>query len=106
MLSLAFPVKRVRAARRAAGLRYGRRAWLSGGAMDILLADDDASYRTRLGRFVEVLDHRPLVASDGDEAWKLYLEARPRLLIIASTMPGMTGVELCRRARATGRRGR
>lgn len=38
-------------------------------------------------------------ARNGDEAWKLLLETEAQLLITDWTMPGISGVDLCRRVR-------
>jgi diguanylate cyclase (GGDEF)-like protein len=44
------------------------------------------------------------LARDGNEAWRLLQPAgAPRLAILDWMMPGIDGVELCRRARAAGR---
>ena len=46
----------------------------------------------------------PVVARDGVEAWKaLDSDNPPRLAILDWMMPGMDGVEICRRVRAAGR---
>jgi diguanylate cyclase (GGDEF)-like protein len=46
----------------------------------------------------------PLTAHDGDEAWRLLqAEDAPRMAILDWMMPGMDGVEVCRRVRASGR---
>src|ERR1019366_6752022 len=45
-----------------------------------------------------------LTARDGIEAWRILESANPpRLAILDWMMPGMDGVELCRRVRAAGR---
>ena len=49
-------------------------------------------------------EFRPVVATDGAEAWRILQSAdAPRLAIVDWLMPGMDGVELCRRARASER---
>jgi two-component system chemotaxis response regulator CheY len=48
---------------------------------------------------VERLGHECRVATDGDEAWRLFQEAQPDVLITDWMMPGLNGLELCRRAR-------
>jgi DNA-binding response OmpR family regulator len=40
------------------------------------------------------------VTEDGDAAWEALLEHRPDLAVLDVSMPGMTGLELCARARA------
>lgn len=65
----------------------------------VLVADDDPSCRLVLRAAVEKLGHECRVASDGDEAWRLFQEAQPDVLITDWMMPGLNGPELCRRAR-------
>jgi diguanylate cyclase (GGDEF)-like protein len=72
----------------------------------ILIAEDDAVSRTILRRAVEKTGHECLAAADGEEAWGLYKE-NPGIDVIISDwmMPGVDGLELCRRVRADGREG-
>lgn len=74
--------------------------------MKILIAEDDAVSRTILRRAVEKFGHECLAAEDGAKAWELYT-AIPEVDAIISDwmMPGMDGLELCRKVRSEGRRG-
>ena len=74
--------------------------------MRILIAEDDAVSRTILRRAVEKTGHECLAAADGEEAWGLYKE-NPDLDVIISDwmMPGVDGLELCRRVRGDNRDG-
>jgi two-component system chemotaxis response regulator CheY len=65
----------------------------------ILVADDDPSCRLVLRASVEKLGHECRVATDGDEAWRLFQEAQPDVLITDWMMPGLNGPDLCRRVR-------
>lgn len=72
--------------------------------MKILVAEDDPVSRTILVRAVEKLGHESLAVSDGEEAWETYRKT-PDLDVIISDwmMPGVDGIELCRRVRNDGR---
>jgi two-component system cell cycle response regulator len=74
--------------------------------LKILIAEDDAVSRTILRRAVEKLGHECLAATDGEEAWNLY-EEQPDVDVIISDwmMPGVDGLELCRRVRGHKRDG-
>ena len=74
--------------------------------MRILIAEDDAVSRTILRRAVEKTGHECLAAADGEEAWSLFKE-NPDIDVIISDwmMPGVDGLELCRRVRGDGREG-
>ncbi len=72
--------------------------------MKILIAEDDFVSRTILKRAVEKLGHECLAADDGERAWELYRESSGVDVIISDwMMPGMDGLELCRRIRRAGR---
>jgi DNA-binding response OmpR family regulator len=68
----------------------------------ILLVEDEI----KLARFIELEleseGYRVSVAHDGMSGLALVRESAPDLAILDWMMPGLTGVELCRRLRATG----
>ncbi|MBW3557179.1 MAG: response regulator, partial [Actinobacteria bacterium] len=68
--------------------------------MRVLVADDDPVSRLMLQAAVEDLGHECLGASDGDEAWRLFRQAVPEVLVTDRVMPGVDGLELCRRVRS------
>ncbi len=69
--------------------------------MRILIADDDDIPRRLLQATLMRAGHEVLSAHDGAEAWEMLQQAdAPRLAIVDWLMPGMDGVELCRRVRA------
>ena len=68
--------------------------------MKILIADDDAIPRRFLQGALVKAGHEVVVARDGVEAWQLLQWAdAPRLAILDWLMPGMDGVEVCRKVR-------
>jgi two-component system, cell cycle response regulator len=66
----------------------------------ILIAEDDPVSRRVLETLLKKWDYDVLVATDGLEALQL-LESReaPRLAVLDWMMPGMEGIEICRRVR-------
>ena len=66
----------------------------------VLIADDDAMSRRILQSWLESWGYQVVVAEDGDRAWSiLQQEHAPEMLILDWVMPGMDGIELCRRIR-------
>lgn len=70
--------------------------------MRILIAEDDAMSRLILQKAVQKIGHDCLVAEDGLTAWQLYQQEALTIdaLISDWMMPGLDGLELCRRVRA------
>jgi two-component system, cell cycle response regulator len=69
----------------------------------VLIAEDDAASRLMLRRAVEQLGHEVLVATDGTDAWELYQRDDIDVIVSDWLMPGMDGLDLCRRVRASQR---
>ena len=69
--------------------------------MRVLAADDDQVSRIMLRGAVEHLGHECTTARDGEEAWQLLMDTCPDVLITDRMMPGIDGLELCRRVRAS-----
>jgi two-component system, sensor histidine kinase len=59
----------------------------------ILLADDDASVRTMIGRVLESAHYRVLLAGTGREAASQFLNGPPDLILLDLTMPDKDGWE-------------
>src|SRR5215211_3230467 len=71
--------------------------------MKILIAEDDAVSRRVLEATLVKLGHEVSAFSDGETACSVLVEpGAPGLAILDWMMPGMDGVEVCRRARAAG----
>jgi two-component system, cell cycle response regulator len=68
----------------------------------VLIAEDDAVSRLILQRSIESIGHSTAIARDGIEAWEAYLADPPDVLISDWLMPGIEGIELCRRVRGHG----
>ncbi len=77
----------------------------STGPLRVIVADDSAVVRELLRRFMERWGYDVSLASDGSEAWDLlqYGDA-PTIAILDWIMPGVEGIELCRRVRRLNRR--
>ena len=70
--------------------------------MKILIADDNVVFQNVLRAMLTQWGYDVVVANDGDEAWRLLqAESAPRLAILDWMMPGLDGVEVCRRVRST-----
>jgi CheY-like chemotaxis protein len=69
--------------------------------MNVVVADDDPIYRALLSHHLRCWGFEPLLAEDGDQAWRLLAASqRATLAILDWAMPGADGPELCRRVRA------
>ncbi|HEY3058698.1 MAG TPA: response regulator transcription factor [Chloroflexota bacterium] len=70
--------------------------------MDILVVDDDLTTRKML-RFVleQQAGHRVLEAEDGEAAQRALDDEHVDLVMVDVVMPGIDGLELCKRIRAT-----
>jgi DNA-binding response OmpR family regulator len=66
----------------------------------ILAADDDPTSLLLVETALRNLGHLCLSATDGDEAWETFQTRRPDVVITDWLMPGLTGLELCRKIRA------
>jgi diguanylate cyclase (GGDEF)-like protein len=71
--------------------------------VNILVADDDLGSRLVAQAVVEGLGHECVVVADGASAWQAIEGHPPEVLVTDLMMPGMDGLELCRRIRAAER---
>ena len=67
--------------------------------MKVLVADDDPGSLLVARAAVERSGHDCLTAADGDQAWALYLEHQPDVVVTDWMMPGLDGLALCRAIR-------
>jgi PAS domain S-box-containing protein len=68
--------------------------------MGILLAVSDSAQQKRLTQQLVKWGYPVIAAQDGQEAWQILQEAGcPRIALLEDALPGLTGVEVCQRAR-------
>jgi diguanylate cyclase (GGDEF)-like protein len=73
--------------------------------MKVLVVDDDSLSRLVVQSVVERLGHQSIAAEDGEEAWACLNQEKPDVLITDLLMPGVDGLELCRRVRTDAQAG-
>ncbi|WP_114811666.1 response regulator [Paraburkholderia kururiensis] len=66
----------------------------------LLLVDDDRNFLRALRLVFELDGYRVLTAHDGADAWALATAERPGAIVTDLMMPGIDGLELCRRLKA------
>lgn len=74
---------------------------VNGCEVKILIADDDPLFRALLVKSLPA-DIEPVCADEGYGAWaRLTSEDHPAIAILDWVMPGLTGLDICRRVRST-----
>ena len=73
--------------------------------MKIVIAEDDAVSRLILRKALEALNFEVTALADGVEAWEYLRTNEAQVLITDWMMPGLDGLDLCRRVRVRGLRG-
>jgi diguanylate cyclase (GGDEF)-like protein len=72
--------------------------------MPILAAEDNPVFQSMLRTLLRKWGYDAVMAQNGNEAWRiLESEDAPRLAVLDWMMPGMDGVQICRRVRSAGR---
>ena len=69
------------------------------GPLRVLVADDDPLVRLLVVAVLAELGLETEVACDGAEAWSIFEEWRPDLVVLDVDMPEVDGLEVCRRIR-------
>jgi two-component system response regulator MprA len=70
----------------------------------ILVVDDESAVREAVDRALRLEGYRTEIACDGLEALDALAERPPDAVVLDVLMPGLDGLEVCRRLRATGDR--
>lgn len=66
----------------------------------ILVIDDDESLRDTIGVMLEQENFRAVLTGDGDDGFEKALLLKPDLILVDLRLPGMSGIEICKRLRA------
>ncbi len=66
----------------------------------VLIVDDEATLRTGLREFLEWSGYVPAEAADGTEGLAKAERLRPHVILLDVRMPGIDGLEVCRRLKA------
>ncbi|TMG37964.1 MAG: response regulator [Chloroflexi bacterium] len=73
------------------------------GSGSVLVADDDQDVRTMLRTLLELDGHEVIEAEDGDVAWERIQTTLPAVVVADIQMPGLDGLQLCRKVRESKR---
>jgi DNA-binding response OmpR family regulator len=65
----------------------------------VLVVDDDETVRDVVRRYLERDGHEVAVAGDGESALQLVAKQLPDLIVLDLMLPGIDGLEVCRRLR-------
>ena len=65
----------------------------------VILAEDDLVTRTQLSAMLGQFGYSTVAVPDGDRAWTAFQAAPPQIIVADWQMPGINGIELCRRIR-------
>ncbi len=67
---------------------------------NILIADDNTDITDVLAVYAEKEGYTPVIASDGEEAYRAFLTSNPVCVLLDVMMPKIDGFEVCRKIRA------
>ncbi|MDP9835332.1 PAS domain S-box-containing protein [Neorhizobium huautlense] len=67
--------------------------------IDVLVAEDNAVNQIVFSQILEGLGYRYVIATDGEEAVRIWQEQRPRAVLMDITLPTLNGFEATRRIR-------
>jgi len=66
----------------------------------VLVVDDELEIRDLLGRFLTEQGYEATLASNGEEAVELAEKENPKAILLDIKMPGIDGIETCKRLKA------
>ena len=72
--------------------------------MALLVVDDERSIREAVARALRANGYDVAIAADGETALQSVYALRPQAIVLDVMMPGVDGLEVCRRLRASGAR--
>ena len=65
-----------------------------------MVVDDERDIRDVLSSFLEEKGYEVILASNGEEALELVERVNPQVILLDVNMPGIDGIETCRRLKA------
>ncbi|WP_063747152.1 response regulator transcription factor [Saccharothrix sp. NRRL B-16314] len=65
----------------------------------VLVVDDDVTVRDVVRRYLELAGHEVEVVGDGESALRRFAEREPDVVVLDLMLPGVDGLEVCRRLR-------
>ncbi|PSL54147.1 DNA-binding response OmpR family regulator [Saccharothrix carnea] len=65
----------------------------------VLVVDDDVTVRDVVRRYLELAGHEVELVGDGESALHRFAEREPDLVVLDLMLPGVDGLEVCRRLR-------
>jgi len=71
-------------------------------AQQILVIDDDESLRDTIGLMLENEGYKPALVADGLTGLEQAFALKPALILVDLRMPGLSGIEVCKRLRGAG----
>ena len=66
----------------------------------VLVVDDELAIRELLDIFLTGEEYEVILASNGEEALELVEKEQPKAVLLDIKMPGINGIEVCRRLKA------
>ncbi|TDV45378.1 DNA-binding response OmpR family regulator [Actinophytocola oryzae] len=67
----------------------------------VLVVDDDLTVRDVVRRYLELAGHQVALADNGEDALAWIAAHKPDLVVLDLMLPGISGLEVCQRLRAT-----